>query len=102
MRHGELARMVFRDRITRVHMVEVAPPELGCRSLRLQAPGHGQVARPPRRLAVFVVDLREGGSGIRCFGNGLSDRILSPIVLTNAPVSASVWRFACYAIAKES
>jgi hypothetical protein len=85
MRHGELAHMVFGDRSTRVHMVEVAHLSSAVAVRDSRRRGVAKLLVRPGAWSDFVAGLREGGSGTRCFGNGLSGRISSPIVYANAP-----------------
>jgi Domain of unknown function (DUF397) len=75
MRHGEPARMVFRDRITRVHMGEVTHLSSTVAVRDSKRRGVAKLLVRPGAWPAFVVALREGGSGTRCFGNRLSDRI---------------------------
>lgn len=102
MRQGELARMDLRGCTTLVSLVAVA--HLGS-TVAVYDSRRRDVAKLLGVWQAVVEGIREGGSGARRCGNGLSDRIIEyrvPIVQTSAEGPTSVWRFACHAMAKQS
>jgi hypothetical protein len=102
MRHGELAHMVFGDRSTRVHMVEVAHLSSAVAVRNSRRRGVAKLLVRPGAWSDFVAGLREGGSGTRCFGNGLSGRSIEPNSVCERAWAGVCVEVACYAMAKES